>query len=72
MGERSAAPTLVQIHGQEIDGTDLDSGADFSPRPRHTLRPRGLKPKSTDKEIENVVSINAHTGSNNFVLSPFG
>jgi len=30
-----------------------------------------LQPKSTDKEIENVVSINAHNGSNNFVLSPF-
>ncbi len=30
-----------------------------------------LKPKSTDKETENVVSINAHKGPNNFVLSPF-
>ena len=32
MGERSAVPTLVQIHGQEMDGNDLDSGADSSPR----------------------------------------
>jgi hypothetical protein len=38
---------------------------------RRIFKTRGLKPKSTDKEIENVVSINAHKGSNIFVLSPF-
>src|SRR5262252_5367685 len=34
------------------------------------LRPQGgasKQPKSTDKEVENVVSINAHRGSNIFV-----
>jgi len=49
----------------------IDRGADFSPRLRHIFRQRGLKSKSTDKEIETVVSINAYKGSDNFVLSPF-
>jgi hypothetical protein len=34
-------------------------------------KPNKNKPKSTDKEVENVVPINAHKGSNIFALSPF-
>jgi hypothetical protein len=61
-----------------MDGTDLDSGADFSPRMRHILRPRGLKPESTDKGVMKgndrlgASSANCPAKVSTHVCKPFG
>ncbi len=49
---------------------DLNRGADFSPRMRQISDPRGLKPKSTDKDLKNAVSTNNHWNFRRFRLAP--
>jgi len=59
--------------GAHVEGVlfdELHTTRSIELAPRAVERDR-LKPKSTDKEIENVVTINAHKGSKNFVLSLF-